>query len=166
MSLITHLKNLSELNTLLAAKKDRLVVIDFHATWCGPCHAIAPKYEALSQQYRDVTFCKVDVDAAADIAKEYSIRAMPTFTFHKGGAKVDEVKGANAAAIEAALRKHSSGGGSQGAPLFPGTGHTLSGAPAPGDGEGFGYLKVFVIVGLLWVWYTYSKGGEDQIPGL
>jgi hypothetical protein len=68
--------------------------------------------------------------------------------------------------IEAALRNHSSGGGSVGAPLFPGTGHTLSGAPAPGGGEGFGYLKVIVIVGLLWIWYTYSKGGEDSIPSI
>ena len=67
--------------------------------------------------------------------------------------------------IEAALREHSSGGGpAGGAPLFPGSGHTLSGAPAPGAGgeANMGYIKVIAIVGLLWLWYSYSNSGSDQ----
>lgn len=62
-------------------------------------HAIAPKFEQLSTAYRSqATFCKVDVDAAAEIAKNFAVRAMPTFVFLKGGSKVEEVKGANPAA--------------------------------------------------------------------
>lgn len=72
--------------------------------------------------------------------------------------------------IEAALREHSSGGGSAGAPMFPGSGHTLSGAPAPGGAGGeatSGYLKVIAIVGLLWLWYTYGTKGEvGSIPDM
>ena len=43
---------------------------------CGPCHAIAPVYEALSKQYTNVNFLKCDVDAARDVAQEYGISAM------------------------------------------------------------------------------------------
>ncbi|KAF8975383.1 thioredoxin-like protein, partial [Cyathus striatus] len=51
-------------------------VIDFHATWCGPCHAIAPTFEALSKQHKNVNFLKCDVDAARDVASLYSVSAM------------------------------------------------------------------------------------------
>lgn len=61
-------------------------------------HAIAPVFEKLANQYRGVTFCKVDVDKAQEIARAYRISAMPTFVFIKGERKVHEVKGANAAA--------------------------------------------------------------------
>ncbi|TNY23616.1 thioredoxin-like protein, partial [Rhodotorula diobovata] len=72
--------------------------IDFHAAWCGPCHAIAPVFEKLAAQYRGVTFAKVDVDKAQEIARAYKVTAMPTFAFVKGERKVHEVRGANAQA--------------------------------------------------------------------
>ncbi|KAK4701405.1 thioredoxin 1, partial [Phenoliferia sp. Uapishka_3] len=155
MSLITHLSALPELNTLISAKKDKLIVIDFHATWCGPCHAIAPKFESLSKEYRtQATFCKVDVDKAADIAKEYSVRAMPTFVFLRNGVKVDEVKGANAAAIETALKRHTGGAAGASGPSFPGAGHSLSGqdvAPAAEAGSGKrGFMILIVVIGIWW----------------
>lgn len=43
---------------------------------CGPCHAIAPKFEALSREYKNVNFLKCDVDAAADVASQYRVSAM------------------------------------------------------------------------------------------
>ncbi|KAL8284248.1 hypothetical protein RQP46_004997 [Phenoliferia psychrophenolica] len=161
---ITHLTNLGELNSLLAAKKDKLVVIDFHASWCGPCHAIAPKFEQLSTAYRSqATFCKVDVDAAADIAKQYSVRAMPTFIFLKDGQKVDEVKGANAAALESALKRLTGAGGATGGASFPGAGHSLSGV-APPSTEGSSaktYVYIALAVGL-W-WYLSSKYAAEPV---
>lgn len=69
-------------------------VIDFHASWCvshlqpshvsiedlenrcSPCHAIAPTFEALSKKYTNVNFLKCDVDAARDVASQYSVSAM------------------------------------------------------------------------------------------
>jgi len=124
---ITHITSLSQLDAVLKKSPTKLNVIDFHATWCGPCHAIAPEYEALSKQYADVNFLKCDVDAAQDVAGRYAISAMPTFVFLKGQTKVDQVMGANKAAIESALRKHSSGSTSA---AFAGTGQSLSGPSA------------------------------------
>ncbi|KAG2022916.1 thioredoxin family protein, variant 2 [Coprinopsis cinerea AmutBmut pab1-1] len=131
---ITHISSLSQLNGILGESKSKLTVIDFHATWCGPCHAIAPKFEALAREYKNVNFLKCDVDQARDVASEYRVTAMPTFIFLKGHTKVDQVRGADARGIEAALRKHSTSSG--GTTAFSGKGHTLGGGPAPTDVKG------------------------------
>lgn len=80
-----------------------LTVVDFYATWCGPCKAISPVLEKLSNNFTQAQFIKVDVDAAADVAQEYAIRAMPTFFFFKNGVKIDEVVGANPGKIQAVI---------------------------------------------------------------
>ncbi len=82
-----------------------LVVVDWFATWCGPCVGIAPFLESLSQKYKDVKFLKVDVDKCQDIASQNSVRAMPTFFFILNGNKVDELQGANPTELEAKLLK-------------------------------------------------------------
>ena len=63
-------------------------MIDFFATWCGPCKMIAPKIEQMAGEMANVVFLKVDVDEAEDVAQEYNISAMPTFVFLKNGQKV------------------------------------------------------------------------------
>ena len=63
-------------------------MIDFFATWCGPCKMIAPKLEQMDKDMDNVVFLKVDVDEAEDVAQEYNISAMPTFVFLKNGQKV------------------------------------------------------------------------------
>lgn len=55
-----HPSNVSEFDELI--KGDKLVVVDFHATWCGPCKIISPKFESFSDVYTDALFAKVDVD--------------------------------------------------------------------------------------------------------
>ena len=70
----------------------KLVVIDFFATWCGPCKMISPKIEAMAGEMSNVVFLKVDVDEAEDVAEEYNISAMPTFIFLKNGQKVKDLK--------------------------------------------------------------------------
>ena len=85
------------------------VIADFHATWCGPCHAIAPIYAQLSSQHTsaDLAFTKIDVDAQAQLAREYNITAMPTFLLFKDGKVVETVRGANPPALKAAVERAS-----------------------------------------------------------
>ncbi|KAF8421608.1 thioredoxin [Tirmania nivea] len=83
-----------------AINQDKLVVLDCYATWCGPCRLIAPKVTAFSEDYPDVAFYKLDVDDVSDVAAELGVKAMPTFYFFKKGEKVDEVVGANPAALK------------------------------------------------------------------
>lgn len=72
---------------------DRLLVVDFHATWCGPCKAIAPFVDRLADKYPDVEFVKIDVDQVKELAKRYKVSAMPTFKLFKGGKEVAQVGG-------------------------------------------------------------------------
>jgi len=127
---ITHITSVSQLNSILSKDKDKLSVIDFHATWCGPCHAIAPAFEAFSKKYSTVNFLKCDVDAATEVARLYSVSVMPTFIFLKGNSKVDQLKGANKSALESTIQKHAVSSTST---SFSGKGHTLGGSPAAPD---------------------------------
>jgi thioredoxin 1 len=131
---IVHLKSVADLNAILAKSSDKLSVIDFHATWCGPCHAIAPTFKNLSDQYPHVNFLKCDVDEARDVATQYSIAAMPSFIFLKGTNQVALVKGANKSLLESTVKEHAgpSTGGTTGA--FSGKGHTLGSSSSTSPG--------------------------------
>ncbi len=82
------------------------MVIDCMATWCGPCKVIAPTIVKFSNEYKNARFYKLDVDEVPDVAQELGVRAMPTFLVFKNGQKVGEIVGANANAVEAAIKKH------------------------------------------------------------
>merc|ERR1711994_1026486 len=85
VKMVKLIGSMDELNKELADAGRKLVVIDFYATWCGPCKMIAPKLEEMSKTKTNVVFLKVDVDEAEDVAMEYNISAMPTFLFMKNG---------------------------------------------------------------------------------
>jgi thiol-disulfide isomerase/thioredoxin len=73
-------------------------IIDFYADWCAPCKQISPAFERLTKPHESsplITFAKVNVDKAKDVAQLCGIAAMPTFQYFKLGKKVDEVKGAD-----------------------------------------------------------------------
>jgi thioredoxin 1 len=86
--MVHAVEDLEDLKAQLANAGDKLVVIDFFATWCGPCKMIAPQIEEMSNSMDDVVFLKVDVDEAEDVAQEYNITAMPTFVFLKKSKRV------------------------------------------------------------------------------
>ncbi|TMW48561.1 hypothetical protein DOY81_006350 [Sarcophaga bullata] len=96
----------SDFDQQLENAGDKLVVVDFFATWCGPCKMIAPKLEELSKDYADkVVIIKVDVDDCEDIAMEYNISSMPTFIFIKNKQKIEEFAGANAEKLTNTIQK-------------------------------------------------------------
>lgn len=76
------------------------VVIDFFATWCGPCKRIAPAFEKLAESITSIQFFKVDVDESPELVNQFDISAMPTFVFLKDGKEVRRVEGADMAGLE------------------------------------------------------------------
>jgi thioredoxin 1 len=74
---------------------DGVAMIDFWATWCGPCLAIAPAVEELAEEFvGKMKVVKVNVDENPGIAAKYGIRGIPTLLFFKGGEVAEQVVGA------------------------------------------------------------------------
>lgn len=100
-------KDAADFDSRLDAAADKLVVVDFFATWCGPCKVIAPKLEEFQNKYADkLVVIKVDVDECEDLAAKYNISSMPTFLFIKNKNVVDQFSGANADKLELYIKKH------------------------------------------------------------
>ena len=90
----------------LTVAGDKLVVVDFHATWCGPCKQIAPVLQEMSSTMEDVVFLKVDVDDCEVIAAEYKVTAMSTFIFLRKGIQVAVLQGANVEKLKDLVNTH------------------------------------------------------------
>jgi len=102
---VAMLNTKAEFDNALANAGDKLVVVDFTASWCGPCQRIAPIFAALADEMTDVVFVKVDVDENEETAAECNISAMPTFQFYKKKDKVHEFSGASEDKIKEAIAK-------------------------------------------------------------
>ncbi|KAJ4270165.1 thioredoxin trx1 [Fusarium torreyae] len=93
----------------LVSTTDKAVLVDCFATWCGPCKAISPILNKLSDESalsQSIKFVKFDVDELPDLTADLGVRAMPTFFVFKNGDKVDELVGANPQALQTMLAKH------------------------------------------------------------
>lgn len=69
------------------------VLVDFWATWCGPCRMLAPVLEEVAGERQDIAVCKVDVDEERELALEYGISSIPTLLVFRGGKVVSKSVG-------------------------------------------------------------------------
>ena len=88
--MIKHIENEQEFNELI---KEGLVLIDFFATWCGPCKMLSPVIEQVEREKPELKVVKVDVDELPMIAANYGIQAIPTLFLLKDGKTVNKGMG-------------------------------------------------------------------------
>lgn len=74
-------------------KNSKTVVVDFFATWCGPCQMLMPVLEEIAKERDDFDIIEIDVDEAQDLAMAYDIEAVPTMIIFKNGTAIDRLGG-------------------------------------------------------------------------
>jgi len=85
----------SDFNMKVGEAGDKIVIVDFSASWCGPCKIIGPYFKTLAEEFPNIVALNVDVDDVEEIAAKFSIEAMPTFIALKNGKEVARVMGAS-----------------------------------------------------------------------
>ena len=126
---VQELRDVEEWETLLAGSGSSLIVLDFTATWCGPCQRIAPAFAAMAAEMPDVIFRKVrasrrepassrpharssrarwqvDVDDLGELAAELGVTSMPTFLLFRDGEKIASLRGADEGALRSLVEEH------------------------------------------------------------
>lgn len=86
---MVYLKN-EDLKDLI---KEGNVLVDFFATWCGPCKMLGPELEELANERSDFKIIKVDIDEHQDLARIYGIMSVPTLLYFKNGSLVKQQSG-------------------------------------------------------------------------
>ena len=90
--MIIHVNDLNEFNEKIATGR---VLVDFFATWCGPCKMLAPILEDVDNKHEagDLLIVKVDVDEAGDIAMRFGIQSIPTLILFENGQAINKALG-------------------------------------------------------------------------
>lgn len=83
---LIELKSTAQFEQLL--KEKNIVVVDFHATWCGPCRQQGPIVLDMAKKYPDICFVKIDVDQFSALSNKYNIASIPTILYFKNGTEV------------------------------------------------------------------------------
>ncbi|KAE8648005.1 hypothetical protein Csa_021493 [Cucumis sativus] len=91
---------------LKAQQYNKLLVVNFTAKWCGPCHAMAHVLEELAKKMNNVIFLKVDIDELNTVANEFEVTALPSYHFLKNGRLVEKFEGAKKDVLKSTVSKH------------------------------------------------------------
>jgi len=102
-----------EFGPVINSAGGKLVIIDFYADWCGPCKAIAPYFEELSNTYTDAVFVKVNTQTCDKIAESFRVKGIPYFVFMRKGTMVDTLTGANKDELKNKIEKALASGDDQ-----------------------------------------------------
>ena len=87
------LKHINSVQEFEAEVKEGLVLVDFFATWCGPCKMLSPVLEQVSNENPDLKVLKIDVDEVGPLAARFGIQAIPTLMLFKDGERKDVRQG-------------------------------------------------------------------------
>lgn len=74
-------------------KNNKPVIVDFFATWCGPCQMLLPVLNEISEEREDIDIIEIDVDESRNLAYKYEIEAVPTMIIFKNGTVIDRIGG-------------------------------------------------------------------------
>lgn len=74
-------------------ESEKVVLVDFYATWCGPCRMLTPVLEKISDSRADFNIVKVDIDENQELAMKYKIEVVPTMVVFKDGKVVEQIEG-------------------------------------------------------------------------
>ena len=80
--MIVHINNVDQYNELITKGE---VLVDFFATWCGPCNMLSPVVEQVAKEVPELTILKIDVDELPALAQRYGVASIPTLLFVKDG---------------------------------------------------------------------------------
>lgn len=90
----SEIMELTDANFDQSITGDAPVIVDFWATWCGPCQFMLPIFTRIAKKYKAIRFARVNVDNAPGISQRYGVYAIPTFLVFKNGELVDKAMGA------------------------------------------------------------------------
>jgi len=125
----------------------RLCLVDFNASWCGPCRAIAPKLQRLAQENPDISFVGIDSEASSQnmsLFRELRITSMPTFWFYVNGRQIMSVVGAREASLVQGIQQYRQASGVP-APSTASTASTVSAASTASGSSGPGNMTANVM---------------------
>ena len=84
--MLKHINNVAEYEEAI---KEGVVLVDFFATWCGPCKMLSPLLEEIAEENPNINILKIDVDEVSELAVRYGIQAIPTLMLFKNGQRIE-----------------------------------------------------------------------------
>ncbi|XP_065363569.1 uncharacterized protein LOC135956895 [Calliphora vicina] len=106
-SLIKTVISRQHFEELLKSFKDKYIIVEFYAVWCGACKMLALQFQNFAEKYQDkLEVLKIDVDDLEELAIEYEVNQMPSYMIMKNGQKLEQYFGSKPEQLEAMVEKY------------------------------------------------------------